>query len=54
MSNTQDTKQPPLEKPEPPKITPQTGELNAQQLDEVAGGTGLPSGSIGPHAPVGP
>jgi hypothetical protein len=56
MSNTQDSKSPQLEKTEPQKITPQTGEpakskeLDAEQLDRVAGGVG------GLHAggPVGP
>ena len=54
MTNKQDTRSPAPEKPEPQQITPQTGELDAEQLEEVAGGTGLPSGSIGPHAPIGP
>ena len=45
MSN--DTKSPAPEKPEPQRITPQSGELakstelDAEQLDKVAGGGGL-------------
>lgn len=49
MSNAQDTKSQPSEKPEPQKITPQTGELDAEKLDQVAGGT-----SGGASAPIGP
>lgn len=40
MSNAQGTKSPASEKPEPQKITPQTGELEAEKLDEVSGGNG--------------
>jgi hypothetical protein len=40
MSNAQENKSAQLEKPEPQKITPETGELDAGKLDEVAGGNG--------------
>lgn len=40
MSNTQNTKSPQPQKPEPQKIAPQSGELDAEKLDEVAGGNG--------------
>ena len=57
MSNTKDTRQPPLEKPEPQQITPQTGELDAEKLDEVVGevsggsGTGYTIGYKAPPPP---
>jgi len=57
MSNTQDTKRPPLEKPEPQQITPQTDELDDRQLDDTSGGgTGTvtyvpPPPHIGPIGP---
>jgi len=54
MSNAQDTKQPPLEKPEPQQISPQTGELDAEKLDEVAGGTGSAGSIAAPHVPPAP
>ncbi len=38
MSN--DTKSPASETPEPQQITPQTGELDAEKLDNVSGGGG--------------
>jgi len=54
MSNAQDNKSPSPEKPEPQKITPQTGELakstelDAEQLDNVAGGIGGGTHPTGP------
>jgi len=55
MSNAKDTiTNAQTEKPEPQKITPQTGELakstelDAEQLDKVAGGIGLIHGGPGP------
>jgi hypothetical protein len=54
MSNTQDSKQPSLENTEPQRITPQTGELDAEKLDEVAGGTGSAGSIAPPHVPPAP
>jgi len=57
MSNAQDNKSLQLEKTEPRKITPQAGEvaksteLDAQQLDTVAGGIG--GGHTPPAGPGG-
>jgi len=54
MSNAQDNKSPVPEKPEPQKISPQTGELDDRQLDEAAGGNGGSSVHVlgGPPAPT--
>jgi len=56
MSNAKDTRSQPSEKPEPQKINPQTGELDAEKLDEVAGGGGSLGGTSLPHGPppIGP
>jgi hypothetical protein len=52
MSVAQDTKSPASEKPEPQQITPQTGELDAEKLDEIAGGGyGLTGGYKAPPPP---
>lgn len=51
MSNAQDNKSPQLQKTEPQKSTPQTGELDAEKLDEVAGGN---TASASPHIPAPP
>ena len=45
-----DVKSPVSEKPEP-QISPQTGEMNAEQLDEVSGGS---TASTSPHVPSPP
>jgi hypothetical protein len=49
-----DTKSPAPETAEPQKITPQTGELDAEKLDEVAGGGGSAGTVAVPHAPPPP
>jgi len=56
MSNAQDNKSPASEKPEPQRITPQNGELDAEKLDEVSGGGGSLGGTSLPHGPppIGP
>jgi len=56
MSNAKDAKSPASEKPGPQQITPQAGELakstelDAEQLDKVAGGIG---GGTHPSGPGG-
>ena len=42
------------EKPEPQQITPQTGELDAEKLDEIAGGGGTGSTLGGSRIPPPP
>jgi hypothetical protein len=51
MSNPQDIKSQPVEKPEPQKITPQADELDAGKLDEISGGSGGVSGTVPHHGP---
>jgi hypothetical protein len=51
-----ETKSPPSETQEPQQITPQTDELDAEKLDQVAGGNLVGSGGTrapSPPPPVG-
>ena len=52
MYMNNETKSPASESEER-KIAPQTGELDAEKLDEVVGGVGGAGGAPAPH-PVGP